>query len=341
MQARENVRRPLISQSYGRYIRLPGNRSARVACSYLLRRPKCRRSRCWLTYIHGSTGSGKSHLANIVIERFANRCPEQERCIVAARDLGKLVAGQVSDERNLNRIVRRAQLLVVEDFQHLPASSDAAIVALLDARESRSLRTLITATVGPMVLPGLTTRLINRLASGLVVRLKPPALSSLKKLARFWCAEHDLRLDPEVLDWLASRPRTTPRSLFGDLARLQQLGRERALPLAMPTATGLLNENAASNESPIESVANAVAAWFHLGPEDLRSRDRRPSLLWPRQVAMYVVRRETNLPLAKIGAFFGPCDHTTVMHALRKVEARIASDPDVARMIEEVVDGIS
>jgi chromosomal replication initiator protein len=307
----------------------------------LLSRANSRRSPCWLTYIHGPTGSGKSHLANIVIERFADGHPEKERCIVAARDLGKWVAGQVSDEQNLKRVVRRARLLVVEDFQHLPPSSDAAIVALLDARESRRLRTLITATVGPMVLPGLSTRLVNRLASGLVVRLKPLTLTSLKKLARFWRVEHDMRLDPDVLDWLVNRPRTTPRSLSGDLARLQQLSHERALPLDMPTATRLLHENAASNVSPIEPVANAVASWFHLGPDDLRSRERRPSLLWPRQVAMYVVRRETRMSLASIGAYFGRCDHTTVMHALRKVEARMAGDPDVAQAIEEIVDGFS
>jgi chromosomal replication initiator protein len=336
MQVREHVRRPLISQTFGRYIRLPENRAARLACLRLAkssaRRPNC----AALTFLHGSPGSGKSHLVRVLVERIAIRQPNAGPRIVAARDLGKLLAGQMADEQNVAPAFRRADLLIVEDMQHLPTSAAAAMTALFDDRRSRDLPTMVTASAGPLGLPGLSTRLKSRLASGLVVRMKALGSSSLRQLARYWCSERGLRLDSDVFDWLIGRARSSPRSLFGDLTRVLHLSRERRLRLDVETLESRLNENTPPDCPVIESLADAVAAWFHLKADQLRSRDRRPSLLWPRQVAMYVVRRKTNLSLAAIGTFFGCCDHTTVLHALRKVDGHIARDPEFARELEEL-----
>jgi chromosomal replication initiator protein len=272
----------------------------------------------------------------VLVERIASQYPEAQPRIVVARDLGKLLAGQMADEKKLMPAYRRAEVLVIEDIQHLPTSAAAAITTLLDERNSCRLPTLVTASTGPLDLPGLDARLKNRLVSGLVVRIKALLPLSLGQLARYWCSERGLRLNRDVLEWLIGRARSGPRSLFGDLARVQHLSREFHRPLDVETIEKRLCDNLPEHCSPVESLADAVAAWFHLKPEQLRLRDRRPSLLWPRQVAMHVVRRQTDLSLAAIGTFFGGCDHTTVLHALRKVAGHIARDPVFARELEEL-----
>jgi chromosomal replication initiator protein len=341
MQMRVKDRRHLVSTTFGRFVRLPENRSARFACQRLLSTRSSRiRSSVAVMFLHGPTGTGKSHLAQIVIERFSSQKATEDVCFITARDLGKIVAGQLSDEHDLTRNIHRARLLVVEDLQHLPPSSMAAATALLDARQVRLLSTLITAAVGPMALPGFSTRLANRLASGLVVRIRPLTTPSLQKLARLWCREHRLQLTPETVAWIAGRGRSSARSLYGDLTRLQQRTPEHRWPVDFDLARQLLQEDVLPRSS-IEAVANAVATWFRLRPTDLRLRDRRPSLLWPRQVAMFAARQQTTHSLAAIGSYFGACDHSTVLHALRKVAHRVAIDPDIAHELAEIISSVS
>ena len=331
MHLRESVRRPLISQTYGRFIRLPENRAARLACfrlgNALL---KNRIPPLPLIYLHGPPGVGKTHLTQLVVERL-----DGSRS-VAARELGKLLSRQTVDERNPTRPFRQTKLLLIEDVQHLSATAAAAVGTLLDERHARRLATLITASTGPTTLAGLPSRLTNRFASGLVVRLRKLGHSSLKRMARFGCAERGLRLETEVIPWLAARSRTSTRTLFGDLTRLQQLGLALAARLNLDTCQRLLAEHAVPDASPFQTIADTVALWFELKPEQIRSRDRRASLLWPRQIAMYIARHKTDATLSAIGAFFGRCDHTTVLHAVRKVEERMRLDPEFGRELNEL-----
>ncbi len=335
MPVHEHVRRPLISQKFGRFIRLPENRPARLACLQFARRAM-KGAGTSLIYLHGPPGAGKSHLVQVVADAIGHGRSVQ---VLPGRDLGKLMSGQTSDEARPPRTFRCASLLVIEDVQHLPASAAAAVATLLDYRQARRLATLCTAAMGPTALFGLPARLTTRMASGLVVRMKSLGAASLKKLARWWRRERGVRLDNEVIDWLVSKLRAPRgvRALFGDLARLQQLGRERPHRFDLATAQQLLHDEAVSEVQPIRAIADLVATRFELTAEQLQSRNRRESLLWPRQIAMYAARRMTDLSLAAIGSYFGGCDHTTVLHAIRKVQQRVSQDPELAHEIDELL----
>src|SRR5260370_1275067 len=122
--------RMLYSQSFGRFLRRPENRAARLACSQVRAALRTRRaSSALLTFLHGPPGSGKSHLATVMVDRIG--LARSAYC-VAARDLGKRLAGQIADEGVSNGKYRDADLLVIEDMQQLPGSAAAAIVTLLD-----------------------------------------------------------------------------------------------------------------------------------------------------------------------------------------------------------------
>ena len=327
-------RQPLYCKTFGRFVRLPENRAARLACSQLIKGLRHQQRTRWTTtYLHGHPGVGKSHLVQLVFERM--RAPQCAR-VVAARDLGKLLSGQTADPSLPASSFRQCDLLIVEDLQHLAPSTAAAVASLLDHRHTRRRATIVTASAGPMDLRELPARLTSRLSSGLVVRLLRPASASLQILARCWCRERGFRLSASTVTWVVERSETTPRLLFGTLTRLYELCRDRHRPPDIHTAHRLLGMNAADRIDPIEAVADRVAKWFHLSVPDLRGRARRPSLLWPRQVAQYVARRKTELSLAAIGSYFGRCDHSTVLNALRRVEERLNDDPGLARAVQEL-----
>ncbi len=298
-----------------------------------------------LLTLHGPTSIGKTHLVTALIGQLLHSGSDRTAQKLSSRDL----QARGLEEPQLSFAVwqngwQTCDLLVIEDVHHLPGDSAEVLTQLLDQRARRQRPTVLTSRHGPARIHGWPARLRSRLAAGLTVAMRPLAGASRERLARELVGRRALHLADDVYPLLVEPMAGGVRPLLGLLAQLELLSHTLPPPLNaavvyehLPT----LGKNATASQTnqedlPVLRIVRHVGAWFQLTPRQLQQVDRRPDRLWPRQVAMYLARRLTGWSLARIGAAFGGKDHTTVLHACRKVEQTRANDPGVAQLLDQL-----
>lgn len=270
-------------------------------------------------FLHGPSGSGKTHIVWALVHEVTYRCQNLVVRVLAAGDLGPL-------EEPFPAEVWDCDMLVLEDLQYLPAALGPALVQLFDQLHSRHQQMIFTASCGSGSLDPFPNRLRSRLGSGLVVRLDPLSSSSRLAILADRAARRQLALSRPVLHWLANHL-TGGRQLDGALNRLELLARASPGPLEVSTVAEYFREEASASRPSIDRVAQRVGGYFGVDSRQLRSRRRRRQAMLPRQLGMYLARRLTGKSLTEIGSYFGGRDHSTVLHACRKVEQLLVGDP--------------
>jgi chromosomal replication initiator protein len=227
-------------------------------------------------------------------------------------------------------------LMVVEDLQRLPHRAAQAFTQLLDQRLAYRLQTVVTASVAPAQMEALPARLLSRLSTGLVVGLEPLSSGSRLVLLHEKAQRRHLTVPTDVLAWLAENVSGSGRQLGAVLDRLETLGRGRSQSLTVNRVAEHFREEAAASRPTVERIARRVSRYFQVDARQLQSSRRYSKVLVPRQISMYLARQLTPLSLGEIGAYFGGRDHTTVLHACRKVEQALDRDPGLAGAVRQL-----
>jgi chromosomal replication initiator protein len=257
--------------------------------------------------------------------------------IVVQRSAGELVPPRMeqADAEEL-AAVRKADLLVVDDLHHLPERAVETFVHLLDRGLARGQQWVVTAVEGPARLTRLPGRLTSRLASGLVVGLELPSPSSRRTVLGVFAGRRDLEVRAEVLDWLADHAAGSFRELEGAVARLETLTRVQGDVPSLDAVCELFRAESDARQATVERIVQRVGRYFRVEPGQLQGPSRTRGVLLPRQVGMYLARQLTALSLEQIGAYFGGRDHSTVLHACRKVEQALDRDVTLSGAVREL-----
>jgi chromosomal replication initiator protein len=334
MRAMTEVDRTSARASWSplQFVLLPENRSAVLAVRRLARclGPSIRHSPFTPLLLHGPPGSGKTHLADQLLQWAANDHT------VVRREAAEWAA---SEEEHPIDEGKTCGLLIVEDLQHLSDRAVDAFTAVLDHRIARRQPTLLTAAHGPTDLTNLPNRIISRLVGGLVVSLDPLAVPSRRRLLERLTVWRKLSLPVDALDWLASNTPGSGRQLIAALNRLQTMSQAQPTPPDVATVEAHFRSDVETRQPTVERITQQVGRLYEVSPKSIRGRDRQPGILLPRHVSMYLARELTDLTLAQIGAFFGR-DHSTVRHACQKVAESLASDAELAAKIRQLRAGI-
>ncbi len=330
------------AQTFARFVATPENRAGWLAVQDFVNGAERSAD---LLYLHGPPGSGKTHLVQALVGELTHRRPALVATVVAASDLGRVeVPGLFGDEEPTPDAqpladARHCDLLVVEDLQHLALPAAETLVQVIDHLQARRRPAVLTGNAGPQQLrhrgQRFPARLTNRLAGGLVVALQPLGAASRLALLQDLAQRRQLAVPTEVLRWLAAHL-SGGRQLEGAVHRLEMLARGRREPLDVPTIAATFSEHAGAGTLTVERIAERVGGYFQVRATELQSRRRLRGVLVPRQVGMYLARQLTPLSLEQIGAYFGGRDHSTVLHACRKVEAALGRDPRLSGAVRQI-----
>ncbi len=246
----------------------------------------------------------------------------------------QIEAGDQDEEDGIAAALQ-ADLVVVEDLQHLSGRVIEPLVRLVDRCQCRQRQLVVTATVGPAELTDLPGRLTSRLASGLVVGLLPLGPESRLRFLDVRARRRNLKVAQPVLHWLAENLPGSGRVLEGALGRLLLLLKEHS-ELTVPMVAEAFQTEAQARRPTVERIAQCVGDYFQVETRQLQSRDRSRDTLLPRQIGMYLARQLTGLSLEQIGDYFGGRDHSTVLHACRKVEQALDQDGTVSGAVRRL-----
>ena len=287
-------------------------------------------------FIHSATGQGKTHLMNAIGAAYRARVPSATVLFMSAERFMVEFVSAMRDKDTLSfkQRLRSADLLMIDDVQFIAGkgSTQEEFLHTLNELTGGGKRVVISADRAPQALDGVETRILSRLASGLVVDIKPAAFALRLKIVKAkLAAMADVQLPEAVAELLAARIQTSVRELEGALNRLTAyaLLNDRAIDLAF--AQEVLGEmlNASTRRITIDEIQRAVSAHYGMRQAEMVSARRARAVARPRQIAMYLAKRLTPRSLPEIGRRFGGRDHTTVIHAVKQIERLRGEDADL------------
>jgi chromosomal replication initiator protein len=312
--------------------------------------------------ICGASGLGKTHLLHAIGHEARRRRPEARIVLATGARFGEELAAHLR-AGTLGAFRARyysADVLLLDDLQSLPAVPPGAAEAAPPVREADAQRELVqlvaalcqagrqvvvTANRPPAALATLSAALRARLQLGLVTELTEPGGDERLAILRRWAA--DLTPPPPlpVLELIAQRVRGNVPAVLGALQRVLAAAALARLPLTPEHAAAALAPvlGRASMRRPRvspEQVLAAVSRYYGIGVEVLRSRRRHRATVEARQVAMYLLREETNVSLSEAGGYLGGRDHSTVLHGYARIAARLQQDARLREELEQLRRGL-
>ena len=289
-------------------------------------------------FIYGGVGLGKTHLMHAVANRIKERNPDARLAYVhSERFVGDMVkALQHNTINDFKTAYRTQDALMIDDIQFFAGKEKTqeeffhTFNALLESQQ----QVILTCDRYPKEVDGLEERLKSRFGWGLTVAIEPPELETCVAILMSKAALSKVELPEEVAFFIAKRIRSNVRELEGALRRVVATSHFTGRAITLEFAKDALRDLLALQERlvTIENIQKTVAEYYKIRIAELLSKRRSRSIARPRQVAMALAKELTNHSLPEIGDAFGGRDHTTVLHAcrrikeLRETERRISED---------------
>jgi chromosomal replication initiator protein len=298
-------------------------------------------------FLHGNSGLGKTHLLHSIAWCRNELYPDHKVLLISAETFISefLSSLRGEDTKAFKDQLRSVDMLIIDDVQYIIGKNrtQEEFFHTFNALADRHRQIVLSADRSPTELDGLPERLRSRLGWGLVADLHPTdyelrlgILESKAEIAKQ--RTQGLQIDAKLLDFLARRILSDVRTLEGALNRLCAIASISGRALSIEMAQRELQEilRASDRKVSVEEIQRKVAEHFNIRMTDMYSARRSRSVARPRQVAMYLCKQLTGKSLPDIGHIFGGRDHTTVMHAIKRVtqlrEIDSAFDEDIERL---------
>lgn len=300
-------------------------------------------------FIHGGTGQGKTHLLHAIARAFSAHSPSQAVLYMSAeRFMVEFVnAMRANETMAFKGRLRAARLLLIDDIQFIAGkgSTQEEFLHTINDLIDTGARIVVTADRAPQLLESIDPRILSRLAGGLVADIQPAGLDlRLAILEAKRAVAGDPPVPDAVIDFLARSIRSNVRELEGAFNKLVAYGQLTGRSIDLDFAQQMLADAVRANARRItvDEIQKACAAHFKIDPSEMRSKRRARAVARPRQVAMYLAKKMTPRSLPEIGRIFGGRDHSTVIHAVRTIEALRESNPDMdadVRALQRLLEG--
>lgn len=299
-------------------------------------------------FIYGGSGLGKTHLLYAICNEIRKNSPAANILFTKGEYMANelIEAIQKGQTMEFRAKYRQVDVLLIDDIQFISGkvSTQEEFFHSFDALHQANKQIVLTSDRPPREIATLEERLRTRFEMGLLADIQPPDLETRIAIIRRKAQLLDIPITDDIAEYIAGQLKSNVRQLEGAVKcmRAQYLlaGEQPTLVTAQNAIRDIRND---SQPVPItvERIINEVARTMTVTPEDIRSTKRSAPISQARQVAAYVVRSITGLPMKAIGEEFGTRDHSTIVYAIQKVESRMAKDSSFKGMVGDIIKNIS
>ncbi len=318
-----------------------GNQFASAACQAVAERP----SKAYNPlFLYGGVGMGKTHLMQAIGHEIKRRTPQSAICYVSSEKFTNEMINSLRYDKMISfrDKFRTVDVLLVDDIQFLAQKerTQEEFFHTFNALHESMKQIVIASDRPPKELAEFEDRLRSRFEWGLIADIQPPDLETKVAILQKKAEQERVTLPTDVALYIASNIRSNVRELEGALIRLvahsSLIGAEITLPYTQQVLKNFIDSQA--RKVTIESIQKAVAEQFGLRLVEIKAKNNSRSIVYPRQIAMYLAKHLTEASLPEIGRQFGGKHHTTVLHSVDKIEEVRKNDKDLNRLLNKLTE---
>jgi len=318
----------------------PSNRFAYAACLAVAESPAKAYNPLFL---YGHVGLGKTHLMQAITHLIKANHPDLNiRYLSSEKFTNELIdAIRHRSTSQFRQKYRNIDVLLIDDIHFIAGkeSTQEEFFHTFNALHNNRKQIIFSSDRPPKEITKLEERLSSRFAWGLITDIQPPDYETRVAILRKKSEREPVTVPDEVIAFIASEIKTNIRELEGALIRVVAYSLLEETPISLEMTKIVLKDMVETSNKiiSIEMIQKEVAEHFNISSSELKAKRRTKNIILPRQIAMYLGRRLTNLSLPEIGGAFGGKDHTTVLHSCKKIDQHLTSDLKVRSAVERLI----
>ncbi len=293
-------------------------------------------------FIYGGVGLGKTHLLNAIGNKIKETDVDSAVCYYSSEKftnelINAIRYGKMEEFRNKFRSI---DVLLIDDVQFIAGKERTqeeffhTFNSLYDSHK----QIVVTSDKFPKEIPGLEERLRSRFEWGLIADIQAPDKETKQAILEAKAEKNNMVLPEDVAEFLSSSVISNIRELEGYLVRIGAYASLTATPITIDMAKEVLKDIIVeySQEITVEDIQKKVTNYFNIKISDIKSAKRTKKFVYPRQIAMYLCRQLTPCSYPEIGEYFGGKDHSTVIHAIKKIDAELTTNTSLKQSIKNI-----
>lgn len=294
-------------------------------------------------FLYGGVGLGKTHLMHAIGHYILDNNPDAYVLYVTSEKFTNDLINSIKDGTNeeFRNTYRRADVLLVDDIQFIAGkeSTQEEFFHTFNALHEANKQIIVSSDNPPSEIPTLEDRLRSRFEWGLIADIQPPDYETRIAILRKKAEAENYNVPDDVIQYIAQNIQSNIRKLEGALIRIYAYAsltnkKEVTLDLAQEALKHLISNN---KKITLNDIKEVVANYYNISLEDLVSKKKTKNIAYPRQVAMYIARKLTDLSLPKLGEEFGGRDHSTVLHACNKVDEDMENSQEIKKNVDDLI----
>ncbi|MGL5576924.1 MAG: chromosomal replication initiator protein DnaA [Sarcina sp.] len=296
-------------------------------------------------FIYGGVGLGKTHLMHAIGHYILKENPKAQVMYVSSEKFTNELINAIKDDKNeeFRNKYRNIDVLLIDDIQFIAGKerTQEEFFHTFNALHEANKQIILSSDRPPKEIPTLEDRLRSRFEWGLIADIQAPDFETRMAILKKKADSEHLNVSNDVMVYVATKIKSNIRELEGALIRIlayaSLTNREISVELAAEALKDII-ANKGTADITVDTIQEAVANYFNLRVDDLKSQRRTRAISYPRQIAMYLSRKLTDMSLPKIGEEFGGRDHTTVIHAYEKISESYKTDEVLQNIINDITN---
>ncbi|MGL4453464.1 MAG: chromosomal replication initiator protein DnaA [Sarcina sp.] len=296
-------------------------------------------------FIYGGVGLGKTHLMHAIGHYILKENPKAQVMYVSSEKFTNELINAIKDDKNeeFRNKYRNIDVLLIDDIQFIAGKerTQEEFFHTFNALHEANKQIILSSDRPPKEIPTLEDRLRSRFEWGLIADIQAPDFETRMAILKKKADSEHLNVSNDVMVYVATKIKSNIRELEGALIRIlayaSLTNREISVELAAEALKDII-ANKGTSDITVDTIQEAVANYFNLRVDDLKSQRRTRAISYPRQIAMYLSRKLTDMSLPKIGEEFGGRDHTTVIHAYEKISESYKTDEVLQNIINDITN---